>query len=326
MKHHILLLCAAIASMTFVGCKVDSRPVAKTTVGEPYDVFIVVDESTWRGDVVASVCSLLEDNIPASKRNEGYYHIVGHASNKTVTDLERKHPNILNIVIEPSTSMAFMSVKSDVYAYPQCVVNLYASSSEALVDYIEKNKDSIREAMESSERQRTINYYRSYANHTMMDLFEEHTGMRMLIPNQYIKARTQSEDLLWLIRDYPKKAQYIFAFESDYASPSDLTAEGIASDIDAQLSIIPGEMFGSYMGVDEQGPLYLREVEINGRKWYEMRGWWEVNGDFMGGVFTSYSTYNINTGKITTLLFAIYAPESPQRNMLREMEHLVYTI
>jgi hypothetical protein len=57
-----------------------------------------------------------------------------------------------------------------------------------------------------------------------------------------------------------------------------------------------------------------------------LRGWWEVNNDFMGGPFVSYSTLDETTNEITTIMFALYAPEEGQRNPLRELEHLIYTI
>ena len=326
MKRLIFVFSVAFITLMSVGCKMESKPVAKTTVGDPYDVFIVAEPEVWRGGIVASVCGLLEDNVPASKRGEGYYTIKGHASSEGATQLDLKHSNVLKVVVDNTLTMAFMNVKQDVYAYPQSVVTLYAPSDEELVEYISSHKDEIRAAMEQGERERTINYYRAYADHALMDRFEEHTGYRMLIPNQYQKASVRSDDLLWYIRDYPTKAQYIFAFESDFTSSWDLTAEGIATSIDGALSIIPCELPDSYMGFDEDGPSYLTELTINGRKWYELRGWWEVNGDFMGGVFTSYTTRDVDSDKLVTIVMAIYAPESKQRNLLREMEHLVYTI
>jgi hypothetical protein len=45
----------------------------------------------------------------------------------------------------------------------------------------------------------------------------------------------------------------------------------------------------------------------------------------MGGPFVSYSTYDAATNEITTIMFALYAPEDRQRNLLRELEHLIYS-
>ena len=67
------------------------------------------------------------------------------------------------------------------------------------------------------------------------------------------------------------------------------------------------------------------EVAINGRQWMELRGWWEVSGDFMGGPFVGYVTVDSATSEALVVMFALYAPEDPQRNLLRELEHLIYT-
>jgi hypothetical protein len=45
----------------------------------------------------------------------------------------------------------------------------------------------------------------------------------------------------------------------------------------------------------------------------------------MGGPMVSYVTVEETTGVATIIMFAIYAPEDPQRNLLRDMEHLIYT-
>ena len=58
----------------------------------------------------------------------------------------------------------------------------------------------------------------------------------------------------------------------------------------------------------------------------EIRCWWEVANDFMGGPMVCFVNVDNATGKATVIMFAVYAPEEPQRNLIRELEHLIYTI
>jgi hypothetical protein len=85
---------------------------------------------------------------------------------------------------------------------------------------------------------------------------------------------------------------------------------------------------GSYMRISsEPQSMYITpDVEINGRQWTEMRGWWEVANDFMGGPFVSYVTVDAAASEALVIAFGLYAPEDPQRNLLRELEHLIYTL
>jgi hypothetical protein len=45
----------------------------------------------------------------------------------------------------------------------------------------------------------------------------------------------------------------------------------------------------------------------------------------MGGPFVSFSTLDKERGLITTIMFALYAPEEQQRGLMGELEYLIYT-
>ena len=70
----------------------------------------------------------------------------------------------------------------------------------------------------------------------------------------------------------------------------------------------------------------LKVVEINGRKWIELRGFWDVENDFMGGPFVSYTTIDAASGNIVTLDCYVHSPKYGKRNFLRPLEHLVHLI
>ena len=67
-------------------------------------------------------------------------------------------------------------------------------------------------------------------------------------------------------------------------------------------------------------------MRINGRSWIELRGLWEVENDFMGGPFVSYTTLDERTNRLITLDCYVYSPKYGKRNYLRALEHLVYVI
>ena len=69
-----------------------------------------------------------------------------------------------------------------------------------------------------------------------------------------------------------------------------------------------------------------KTLKINGREWVEMRGFWEVANDFMGGPFVSYTTLDERTGQLFTLDCYVYSPKYGKRNFLRPLEHIVYGV
>jgi hypothetical protein len=67
-------------------------------------------------------------------------------------------------------------------------------------------------------------------------------------------------------------------------------------------------------------------VKINGREWIELRGFWEVEKDFMGGPFVSYTTLDEREGELLTIDCYVYSPKYGKRNFLRPLEHLVFGV
>ena len=80
------------------------------------------------------------------------------------------------------------------------------------------------------------------------------------------------------------------------------------------------------MQIDRYRPVVVDTVEVNNKTVLELRGCWEVSTDYMGGSFTAYTIFDPATQKATVIIFALYAPEDIQRNLMRELEALIYTL
>ena len=326
MKRILSLLIVAV-SLVVAGCTTRPTVAEKTTAGKSYDMFILASDELWQGDLRFAVCDALEADAVGLTRPEGYFNIVDWRNPDKATAVDLKYGNILKLVVEPSIVDPVFGVAQNVYARPQTIVTAKAASAEALTAFIADNAATLRQIFEEAERNRSNAYYRNGAAELLMEDFKNHTGFEMLIPANFYKANTRDKSLLWYLRDFKNKAQYIFAFKYPYTDAEDFTPEWLMRTLDNKLSTISSKgAAGSYMGVNENGPAVVTEQTIAGKKWYELRGWWEVNNDFMGGPFVSYSTLNETTNEITTIMFALYAPEEGQRNPLRELEHLIYTI
>ncbi len=71
-----------------------------------------------------------------------------------------------------------------------------------------------------------------------------------------------------------------------------------------------------------------RTFRLHGRLWVELRGFWDVEGDFMGGPYTNYSTFDAANQRVVTIDFYVYSPDTrlSQRNYIRQLEHYLYTV
>ncbi|MBQ3043646.1 MAG: DUF4837 family protein [Alistipes sp.] len=328
MRHHTLQLLITCSLLVLGGCRMTETKPNKSAVGDPYDMFIICDNDAWADrNLSLTVCDLFEEDVPGMKRHEGYFNIVKQADPDKVTEIDYKSSNIFRVSIDPTFTSPTTGVTTDVYGYPQTIVTVHAPSTAVAAEYIRLSAPELRYIFEQAERDRRVSEVRSSHDKTLSTEFEEHTGYNMLIPKGYQKAGTRDKELLWYILNGEKMARYIFAFSYDYTSEWDLTAEGITMQTDAMLTTIPGEAEHSFMKIDERGPAILTKRNIAGRLWYEVRGWWDVANDYMGGIYASYTTLDEATQRLTTILFGVYAPdEGSHLEYIRGMEHLIFTI
>lgn len=329
MKNRVLLFIAFVMAFS-CGCTVRNTLPEKTTAGEAYDVVVICDDESWRGDLSYAVCDLLEESAPGLTRPQGYFNIVKQVAPRSASDIDRKYPNLFVVSINPTVDEATYAVSKNLYARPQTVVTVTAPSVASAVALFDEAEDAIREEFEKGERNKSNRYYSVNPAELLMADFKEHTGIGMIIPAHFYKANTADKELLWYIRDYPARAQYIFAFKTpcDTTLPVDMQALSVMGAIDQKLATISSKgASGSYMRLsNEPSSMSFRsDIDINGRVWFEVRGWWEVANDFMGGPFVGYTTIDEKSSEALVVIFALYAPEDPQRNLLRELEHLIYT-
>ncbi|MBP3547611.1 MAG: DUF4837 family protein [Alistipes sp.] len=327
MKRYIYTFVALAATLLLGSCTVKNNIPTKTAAGQNYDTVVICADEAWNAGLGEAVEALLEEPTPGLTRPEGLFTIVRRVAADKASNIDRMYGNLLVVNINAAVSEPSFSVEKNVYARPQTVVVVTAPTLQSAIGFLTEAGAAIRDVMEEGERRKSNNYYSSRSADELMADFKATTGFEMLIPQGFFKATTADKSLTWYLRDYPTKAQYIFTYESEYTSPEDLTPKWLMMSLDNKLASISSKgAAGSYMGVNENEPTYASVVDVAGREWVELRGRWEVTNDFMGGPFVSFSSVDAEQKKILTVMFALYAPEDPQRNLLRELEHLFYTL
>jgi hypothetical protein len=72
-------------------------------------------------------------------------------------------------------------------------------------------------------------------------------------------------------------------------------------------------------------PPVVKRIDFNGSFAVEMRGMWELEGDFMGGPFVSYTLVDEIQNRVVTIEGFVYNPGNDKKNLLRQVEALIYT-
>ena len=324
MKRCIFYLFIMVATALSTSCR-ENAP--KTSVGEPYEVFVICDDQPWDSYIKAATSEVLEANVPGLVRPEKYFHIVDHDNFKDTNDVERKHSNLLAVNIDPTASKTTMVISRDVHAAPQSVVTITSPSAVEAAQYIYDHGMEIREAFEHNERLIHFKTLSATNSAEPINIVRELTGLDMHIPGGFAVARPKEDIMKWFIRKYSNKQQHIFVYTEPCDDINTLSVESIEQSLDNHLGIISvKDEEGSYMCISKERPIYVTAKSINDRVWYETRCCWRVEGYPMGGPLTSYSTYDEANKRLITIAFALFSPEQMQRHDMAQLESLMFLI
>ena len=292
-----------------------------TAQGAAYEVVVVSNSHVWDSAAGEELRSVLQQEIPAFNQSEPMWTVM-RVLPDGFKNIIAKHRNVIKLLVDDSVEPA-IGVQYDVSSHPQTVMVIQAPTEEELAQYIEENKDNILYVLEKSERDRTLEYANKYYEGSLRTIIYEKFGVDMRVPKGYM-LRSQSDDFVWISYEHKLASQGFFIYSYPYKGPQSLQPAALVAARNKFASRIPGPSDGSYMiTYDEFEPL-TRAMRINGRLWVEMRGLWDVQNDFMGGPFVSYTTVDTETNRVITLDCYVYSPQLPKRNYMRPLEHLVY--
>lgn len=326
MKQLIKIVSAvALTLIMAASCTTKPQTASKTAIGMPYESFVICDNEAWESGIDSALYRTVGARVAGLPRPESYFYILGHKSHAEASSMERKYGNLISINIDPIYAEPTLKVEDNVYARPQVVISVNAPTIESAKRFIEEHGAEIAGHFEIGERNRSLADSRRSSMPKLMEQFKKHTGIDMHIPAGFGRANSGDRSLLWFMRDYEKKAQYIFAFSQRYNGPEDFEGAALERMLINKLAVVHSDKPGSRLTISQNAPIYWSEIVANGRLWYELRGCWEVTFDQMGGPFVSFSTLDEERGIITTIVFALYAPEEQQRGLMGELEYLIYT-
>ena len=323
----LIKIVSVVALMLIMAASCTTKPqtASKTAIGMPYESFVICDNEAWESGIDSALYRTVGARVAGLPRPESYFYILGHKSHAEASSMERKYGNLISINIDPIYTEPTLKVEDNVYARPQVVISVNAPTIESAKRFIEEHGAEIAGHFEIGERNRSLANSRRSSMPKLMEQFKKHTGIDMHIPAGFGRANSGDRSLLWFMRDYEKKAQYIFAFSQRYNGPEDFEGAALERMLINKLAVVHSDKPGSRLTISQNAPIYWSEIVANGRLWYELRGCWEVTFDQMGGPFVSFSTLDEERGIITTIVFALYAPEEQQRGLMGELEYLIYT-
>ena len=314
-----LLLLSAILAMP--GCK-STGSLLPSVSGKAGEIIVVMEKPDWEDTLGSDVRDLLACDCPWLAQKEPLYNLVNVVPSAFV-DLFKVHRNIILFQVGPQIDTTGIIYKHDVWASPQCVIQLSAPTSAQASELLKEKGPMIISSFEQAERDRVIRNTRRYEERDIYPAVARVFGGSPHFPSGY-KIRKITDDFAWIADD---KQVYQDVFIYRYPVEADpFTLDKIVTHRNAILKEnVPGMFDGTYMTTSEFFTPTLEYLKYRGRDLVQVRGMWEVQNDFMGGPFVSHSFYSPDGSEIYVAEAWVYAPQFDKRQYLRQVESVLYS-
>lgn len=318
-RHLILLLLSAI--LTVPGCK-STGSLLPSVSGKAGEIIVVMEKPDWEDTLGGDVRDLLACDCPWLAQKEPLYNLVNVVPSAFV-DLFKVHRNIILFQVGPQIDTTGIIYKHDVWASPQCVIQLSAPTSAQASELLKEKGPMIISSIEQAERDRVIRNTLRYEERSIYPAVAKVFGGSPHFPSGY-KLRKITDNFAWIADD---KQVYQDVFIYRYPVEADpFTLDKIVAHRNAILKEnVPGMFDGTYMTTSEFFTPTIEYLKYRGRDLVQVRGMWEVQNDFMGGPFVSHSFYSPDGREIYVAEAWVYAPQFDKRQYLRQVESVLYS-
>ena len=327
MKRILTYIAMAIVALSAISCKEETkkRVLLPNISGKAGEVIVVITKGDWEGIVGTTLRDTLGCECPYLPQREPLYTLVNVAPSGFST-MFQVHRNIIMVNISSTVTEPGVVYRKDVWAAPQCVINVNAINAESAAQLIKDQSANIKATLEQAERDRIIRNARRYEEIKLRPVITKLFGGTPHFPSGY-QLKKKTDDFAWVTYDTQFTMQSILMFRYPVVQGEDMmNLDNIIRNTNEVLkNNVPGMFENTYMTITDFARPSLEYLRYKGRDFAQMRGFWEVHNDYMGGPFVSHIFYSPDGTEIIELLGFVYAPKYDKRHYLRQVESILYS-
>ncbi len=321
MKKIFFILSSLIA---IVGCG-NSKALLPNVSGKAGEIIVVIDKNDWEGTLGNDVRELLACDCPWLAQQEPLYSLVNVPAGG-FGDLFKIHRNIVYFMINSQLDSTGVQYRHDVWAAPQCLVQVNARTSDEASRLLGENGKTIVSFIEQAERDRVIRNSIRYEERSIAEKVSEVFGGSPHFPMGY-KLKKITPDFAWIADEKQYTIQGILIYRYPAVGDADELSVGriIAKRNETLRTNVPGMFENTWMTTGDYLPPQLEFFRYRGREFAQVRGLWEVENDYMGGPFVSHSFYSPDGESVIVAEAFVYAPKYDKRQYLRQVESILFS-
>lgn len=316
-----------IVLLISVSCNPGKRSDKVRSIGNTSEILVVVEnEQQWEGSIGKSIREHLAREQYGLNQPEPVFHLA-HISKTSLSDLLKKHRNLFVVEIDKNIEKPKIEMSTDLWSKPQQIIKITAHDAAEFVTVFESNAEILEEKFNKTERDRILTLFRTSTNKEAVKNLEKEFDLKMTIPREFYYAKSET-GFLWVRKEVAKYGQGLFIISEPYIDTAQFSSASIVSRLNRNMKqFIPGPADGSFMKTDEQffPPKSVVISDFITDFAIETSGLWQLENDFMGGPFLSYTFVDSRNNQLITLCGYVYQPNKKKRDLLRQLEAIMYS-
>lgn len=330
----LALMLAACGSSGEAPTGAERRALLPGKVGPSGEVVMVVSGSHWNDGIGAAVDSIFGYPVRVLPQFEPRFDVI----RLDPTEFDRfwkPHRNLVvfDIADRIDTQEPRLTVYKERYAKGQVYAEVKARNAAGAVEALLSGDGGwmLAEMLEREESNRQLELLSLDRNRLLEEELRQKQGLDAVLPRD---ARMVANDggFCWIERSLTRMKggqnhdvqMGIVVHRKRYEGAEDFAMQGMLNRRDSLFKArISSGVEGSYMTTEYRLPPVLDEFALRGGFAAAMRGVWRMEGDFMGGPWTSIAWVDEAKGQLVTVDGYVYAPYFKKREYLRELEAIV---
>ena len=320
MKKNLTLL---FSVLIMVSCQTKKgTPLVLSSNGNINTITVVMPNQLWQGTIGQTVRDMYSYPAEGLPQQEPLYDLK-QIPPEIFTGFAQSSRSVLWIGISDHTSVR---IDKNTYAQPQTIAVFTAPTTELLIEIIISQSNKVIETIRKQERIERLRRIRksTYTNHGL----EKKFGISLTMPSAYNTLK-EGENTIWFQREIQKGHINLLVLTTPYdetiVSHKNLK-QIIAKRDSVGKAFIPGRLPNSYLITEKAYEPYVYHTSFGNKPAVEIRGTWEVQGDFMAGPFLQYIINDKANNRNIVLEGFVFAPSTAKRDYIFEVETILRSI
>ena len=288
------------------------------------EVLVVMDQFNWENSAGELLQDILKEEYPGLPQSEPVFDVI-QVTKSSFDGVYKFHRSIVLTTVSSGLEPK-IRYRENIWAKPQIMVQIEASTATALRELIGENEKQIKSFLIQYDRNRLMNVYKDSKDPAIQKDIATHQQVRLAIPRGY-NMDFSNEEYTSVSIESSDLSQVIQVYDYPASGPEDLNVANIVEKRNSfTKTYVKGPREGSYMTTASMFEPIAYDLKNNNQDVLELRGLWELENGFMGGPFVSHSVYDAKRGRIVTVDGYVYHPNQKKRVKIRQLEAIIYSM